>query len=131
MRVVTEAYIGELELAGAFDIDARVPIDHDVGYAFVREQRLERSQTNHIVDELGNEIALFDRVELDPLLGSDLGHDLADFARELATRQGGGSAYIDARQQFRLDALFGIFDRIIGSRGPWTVGTLLRDRDCR
>ena len=53
--IVAELNVRELELAAPLDVDLLGPVDHDVGDALVPEQRLERPEADHVVDDGGAE----------------------------------------------------------------------------
>ena len=78
--IVAETDVGELELALPLDIDLGEAVHHDVGDRFVAQQRLERSQANHVVDDRRAEQFLLAAVERQPLLGYHLCDQLQDLA---------------------------------------------------
>ena len=57
--VVAEPRVGPLELAAPLDVDLSRPVDQDVGDLVVVEQRLERAEADHVVDQFERELALF------------------------------------------------------------------------
>ena len=50
--VVLERDVGQLELAGALDVDLARAVDHDLGDALVAQQRLERAEADDLVGDL-------------------------------------------------------------------------------
>ena len=58
VRVVAELDVGQLELAAALDIDLLGAVDHDVGDGLVGEQRLERTEAQHVVEQQLDQLAL-------------------------------------------------------------------------
>ena len=54
MRLVAKDHIGLLETSLAFDIDLVVPVDQDVGNGGVAQQRLERSKSEQLVEDVGD-----------------------------------------------------------------------------
>ena len=67
MRLVLEAHAGRLEHAAALDVDAFVAVDQDVVDGRVLEQRLERPEPGHLVEDFGDEVVELLRVEREPL----------------------------------------------------------------
>ena len=80
------------------DEDAEGAVHHDVGDRLVLEQRGERAEAEHVVDEIGGDLALFARREADALLVGDLGDHALDFGEERFLRQGGDRGGVDAGQ---------------------------------
>jgi len=72
MAVVLERDRGEFELAAFLDVYLLRTIDHDVGDAFVLEQRLEGTKAQHVVDDLLNEVRLLRSIELNAMLDQQL-----------------------------------------------------------
>ncbi len=66
--------------------EAAQPRDLDVGDRFVGQQRLQRTQPQHVVEQRRHQVALFGLVELGALLGKDVGYDLADLAGQFGAR---------------------------------------------
>ena len=56
-----------LEHAAALDVDAFVAVDQDVGDGRVLEQRLERTEARHLVEDFGDEFVELLRVQRQPL----------------------------------------------------------------
>ena len=67
MLLVLEAHAAGLEHAAALDIDAFVAVDQDVADGRVLEQRLERPEAGHLVEDLGDEVVELLGVERQPL----------------------------------------------------------------
>src|SRR6185437_5481281 len=61
--LVLEAHRQRLEYAGPFDIDAFMPVDQDIVDRRIIEERLERTQTGHLVENFRDEIAEFLGIE--------------------------------------------------------------------
>src|SRR3954465_1133677 len=74
MRLVLEAHRRGLEPAGALDVDALVSVDQDVVDGRVLEQRLDRTQTGHLIDDLVDEGVELLRVKRDALRKHVLRH---------------------------------------------------------
>ena len=78
MRLILEARAGELETAGALDIDLPVRIDEDVVDGIVLEQGFDRSEPHHLVQDVIDELRQFLRIENDAFVGHMLGHEVMD-----------------------------------------------------
>ncbi len=87
MRLVLEAHRGGLENAAALDIDAFVTVDQDVVDARILEQRLDRAETRHLVEDLGDELRELLGVERQPLDQDVLRDELLDVLANLLLRQ--------------------------------------------
>ncbi len=86
MRLVLEVDGGLLELAEALDKTLPVGVDQDIGDGRVLEQRLDRPEPGHLVDDVfgeGGELALVQRDLLGAHILADIG---ADFADEILAR---------------------------------------------
>ena len=81
----------------ALDVDLLGPVDHDVGDGLVLEQRLERAQPQHVVDDLVDEVVLLRPVELQAMLDQQLGDQALELAHQLLARQADGGGEVDAR----------------------------------
>ena len=66
MRLVLEAHQGRLEHAAALDVDLLVAVDQNVVDGRILEQRLDRSESHHLVEDLGDEVFQLLRVEGQP-----------------------------------------------------------------
>ena len=87
MGVILERHRCQGNLALTLDIDLLGAVDHDVCNAVVREQRLERAEAHHVVDELVDEVRLFGPVELDAMLGKQLSGTLTSPCDCVVARQ--------------------------------------------
>ena len=87
VRLVLEAHAAGLEHAAALDIDAFVAVDQDVGDGRVLEQRLERAEPGHLVEDLGDEVVELLLVERQPLDQDVLGDQLLDVRADLVLGQ--------------------------------------------
>ncbi len=108
--VVAEREVGELELAAALDEDLLRPVDHDVGDGLVGEQRLERPQPEHVVEQHRDEMALLGLIELDFLLDQDLADDGAELARKFVAAELRRDLAVDPLHDRRVDARDRRFD---------------------
>jgi hypothetical protein len=83
MLLVLETHREGLENAGSLDVDAFVPVDQNVVDARILQQRLKRAETGHFIENFGDEIIEFLRVQCEPLdhhvLRHQLLHVTADF----------------------------------------------------
>ena len=59
LRAVAEADVGELDFAADFDEGALRTVDHDVGDVVARQQRLERTEAEHVVADVVEQVFLF------------------------------------------------------------------------
>ncbi len=105
MAVVAEGNVRQVELAAALDVDLVRPVHHHFGDILVGQQRLERPQPHHVVDEVGDEALLLDLVEADLLLGEQLGDEAADLRHQLVAGQAGGGCGVDALHHERSDRI--------------------------
>ncbi len=91
------------------DEDAEGAVHHDVGDRLILQQRRERTEAEHVVDQFRRHLALLARRKADALLVGDLGDHALDLGEQGLLRQGGDRGGVDARQaqraQFRLLAL--------------------------
>ena len=93
--------VGQLDLALALDVDLVRAVDHDVGDALVGEQRLERAEADHVVDEQPHDRAQLGGVELDLQVDDDLLDDLGDLVAQLVRAERRGDRDVDALHQER------------------------------
>src|SRR5262249_4829795 len=93
VAIVLEANRGELEPAGALHEDFGAGVDQYVVDRRVLEQRLERPQTGHLVDHVGDDPVLLLLVELKLLGAQGLPDQSADLLAEILKRQ-----LLDGRQ---------------------------------
>ena len=66
MLLILEAHRKRFEDAAALHIDAFVAVDEDIVDAFVLEQRFERAEARHLVEDFRDEIGKFLRIECQP-----------------------------------------------------------------
>ena len=74
------------------------------------EQRLQRSQAHHVVDEHRDQFALFRVVQANFVFVRDLDDDLADLAGQLGAGQLGGRRGVDLIHQDREDDVLRFLD---------------------
>ena len=65
--VVLEPDVGGLQLAEPLDVDLPVGVDQDVRHGGVLQQRLERAEAQHLVEDFGVQLFFFGGVEGDDL----------------------------------------------------------------
>ena len=87
MRLVLEANGGRFEHALALDIDAFMAVDQNVVDGGVLEQRFERAEPRHLIENLGDEVVEFLGVEREPLAEDILRHQLLHMAADFVFRQ--------------------------------------------
>ena len=113
MRVATcrtcgssrKTHVGQLDLALALDVDLMRAVDHDVGHALVVEQRLERAEADHVVDEEADDRLQLGGVQLDLEVDDDLLDDLGDLLAQLLRAERRGDRDVDALHEKRHDLL--------------------------
>ena len=71
--------------------------------AVVLEQRLERAEAQHVVDDLVDQVGLLRPVELQAVLGQQLADHAFQLTNQLLARQADGGRQVDARHEQRLD----------------------------
>ena len=87
MLLVLEAHAAGLQQAAALHIDAFMTVDQNIGDGLVLEQRLERTETRHLVEDLGDEVVELLLIERQPLDQDVLRHQLLDMRPHLVFRQ--------------------------------------------
>ena len=122
MAVVAELDVRDLELALALDIDLVGAVDHDVGDGLVGQQRLERTEAQHVVEQQLDEVLLLALIEADALLAQDFADQLADLAAEFVAVEAGRRADVDAVDNERLDLELGFLDALLAGAGPVSAG---------
>ena len=98
LLVVAEADAGLLDLAFDFDVDRAGAVHHDVGDVVARQQRLERTETEHVVADVVEQFLLLGDRHHDVLDRDDLVDDVADFLARAV-----GVELRELRQVDRLD----------------------------
>ena len=83
MIVVLEDDVGELELAGALDVDLARAVDHDFRDRLVAEERLERAETDDLVRDLLEHADALGTGQREAFLVDDLAEDLLDLTANL------------------------------------------------
>ena len=99
MLDVAEACGGLFQFAEPLDKDVVRPVDEDVGHVLIIEQRLQRTEADQIIGQLGRERVLLDLVEVEPFTRRDLVHELGDLGAQGGAGQPRHRRRIDARQQ--------------------------------
>jgi hypothetical protein len=115
MRLVLEAHAGRLEHAVPFDIDAFVAVDENIVDALVLEQRLERAQPRHLVEDFRNEVVELLGVERQPLDQHVLRNQLLDVAAHFLFRQLFQGRKVDLLDQPAVQAHLGV-EQLVGEQ---------------
>ena len=124
MRFVLEAASDRLEDAVALDISAFVTVDQDVVDRGIIEQRLERPEARHLVENFVDEFVEFLRVERKPLDHDVLRHELLDllphflFGKPLQRRE------VDLLDEPAVQANFGVEQFVAEQRIGLLAGKL-------
>jgi hypothetical protein len=81
-----------LDPAGKLDIDIARPVDHDLGDAGIAKQRLERTEADHLIRDLSNQLRHLGPRDDDPVLLENAAHGVAqvEAAVGLRTLEEGG-----------------------------------------
>src|SRR5450631_554259 len=119
MGFVLEAHLGSLDDSGAFDINAVGAVDHYVTDRRVLKERLDRSQSRHLVQDFSDEIVQFLRIE-HKALGHDIYRDeLGDVLADLFLRHFIQRRKIDLFNQTLMQSHFGVEQLLLEERtGP-------------
>ena len=80
MIVVLEHDVGQLELAGALDVDLARAVDHDFGDGLVAQERFERTKADDLVGDLLEHPDALGAGQGEAFLVDDLAEDLLDLA---------------------------------------------------
>ena len=124
MRLVLEAHAGRLEHAVPLDIDAFVAVDQNVVDGRVLEQRLERAEAGHLVENFRDEVVELLGVERQPLDQHVLRHQLLDVVADFLFRQLFQRRQIDLLDQPAMQAHLGV-EQLVGQQ---RIGRLRRAR---
>ena len=92
--VVLERRLDAVQRAPALHEDMLVRVDQDVAHRRVAQERLERPEAEHVVDELGEERLALAEAERRVLFGEQLGQQRADLAL--------GARAIDVRERLEV-----------------------------
>ena len=112
MRLVPEANRRGFELAASLDENAFVPIDEDVADGRILEQGFERPQSDHLVDDLRDELDEFLCRQRQPLADGELRDDLMDLRSHLVDLQFFHRSKIEFLDQLMMQAHLGIEQRL-------------------
>ena len=124
MRLVLEAHAARLEQAAALDIDAFVAVDQDVADGRVLEQRLERAEPRHLVEDFGDEVVELLLIEREPLDQDVLRDELLDVRPHLVFGQLFQRREVDLLDQPAVQAHLGV-EQLVGEQ---RIGRLRRRR---
>ncbi len=108
LRVAAKLQIGQLQLAAPLDVDHARPVDQDVRYRRIAQQRVDRAEPDHLVDDVGAEDVLFVRVQQDLSLVRDLRHQLDDEIRQFLLADADGDQRFDPHEDLIADEVLGL-----------------------
>jgi hypothetical protein len=133
MLLVLEAHRQRLENAAALDIDAFMAVDQDIADGRVFQQRLERPEARHLVENFGDEFGQFLGVERQPLDQYVFRNQLRDVAAHFIFRQFFQCREIDFIDQLAVQPHLGV-EQLVGAqgmRGRLRIGHQRLGRDFR
>src|SRR5579875_2176410 len=122
MLFVFEAHRQRFKNAAPLDIDVFVAVDQNVADGGVLEQRLERTEAGHFVENFRNECGQFLRIERETLDEHILGDELLNMCADLVFRQLLQSRKVDLLDQPPVQAHLGVEQLFAVER----IGYLLR-----
>ena len=148
MLLVLEAHGQRLEHAAPLHVDAFMTVDQDIVDAFVLEQRLERAEAGHFIENFRDEIGEFLGVQRQPLGHHIFRDQLLDVVTDFFFRQLFQRGKIDFLDQPAMQADLGVeqlvaeqrigrrmrlhrrglFGRHLGKRGQGRAGSRGRRR---
>ncbi len=97
VAIVLERRRQPIQLAGALDVDVLVGVDQDVADRRIAQQRLERTQAEHLVDDITEDGIAFAHAERHVLFGDEVEEQRADV--------GFGARPLGRRQRFEVQAV--------------------------
>ena len=113
MRLVLEAHARRLQHALPFDVDAFVPVDENVVDGRVLEQRLERTEAGHLVENFRDEVVELLGVERQPLDEHVLRHELLNVIADFLFGQLFQRRQIDLLDEPAMQAHLGV-EQLVG-----------------
>src|SRR5258708_40043546 len=99
MAVVAESYVDLLQSPSSFDVDEVLIIDEDVRDGVVLQQRLERSQSKDLVNQVGLQLILLDGAKRHFLFRHNVLDQQRDRLHGFSIVDGGQFFQIHLRQQ--------------------------------
>ena len=122
MVIVLEGDVGQLQAAGALDVDLARTVHHDLGDRLVTEERLQRAKTHDLVGDLLQHAHPLGTREGQTLLVDGDAEDLFDLAPHLYL-VGEVQLGIQIGDDALLDAVLGIAERLthrdLGDHTRW------------
>src|SRR5215207_3672396 len=95
MLIVTEGNVGQFKQAAALDVNLLRAVDQDVGDGWIGEQRLERPQAKHLVENFVANLLFLNGAKQCRLSVDERNERLPDFSAN--------SLVVDGRQRFEVD----------------------------
>jgi hypothetical protein len=131
MLLVLETHREGLEDAGSLNIDAFVSVDQNVVDARILQQRLKRTETGHFIENFGDKIIEFLRVQCQPLDQHVLRHQLLHMTADFLFRHLVQRREVDFLDQAAVQADLGVEELVTEQRAFGRRGRrLLRRRQC-
>ena len=127
--VVLEAGRDPLELAGPLDVDLLERVDQDVVDGRVAQQRLERPEAEHLVDDVAKDRLALRHAERRAFLGDQLEEQRPDLA--LRARAVGGRERLEVQPVQQLLVNRGLQLDILRAQLRLGLGPMRRIRRCR
>ena len=106
MGIILEFNVRAFEFAAPLDVDHARSGDQDIGNGFVAQQRLQRTQAKHFVQDFFDETVLFDQAQRRFLLVDKFGDGGAHLLPHPFAGHSVDGFQVDAVQQFAMNGEF-------------------------
>ena len=106
MCVIAETDVGQLEQPSPLDVHLLVGVHQNVGYRRVLQQRLQRPQSEHFVQDFVADLLFLERAEQRRLSINQLNHGLAHFAAHTLIVDCGQRLEVDLVHQLPVEREF-------------------------
>src|ERR1700730_299893 len=81
MLIILELDVGRVQFAALFNVNLVMPVDQDIGYLVVPEQRLQRTQSEQLIFDLFDQMEAVGVGKQAAFILEDGGYRLGDFLR--------------------------------------------------
>src|SRR5215469_2815105 len=105
MRAIAKTGSSLFQFTVTLDIDIERAVGQYVRDLIVGKERLERTEPDHVVAEIGGKRYFLQFIELDPLFRRDFADQICNFDAQNGARDAAGHGGIDARHHRRADSL--------------------------